>query len=112
MAQIDHLALLVLALVCLLPTEALAQGETTSAIVGEVRDAANAVVPGATVTIANSETGLRRSANGNEGGTRSVLRVERPSGLFLDNASPHGILRLRMSPNQLGRHTSQSPVNR
>ncbi|MFZ0796985.1 MAG: carboxypeptidase regulatory-like domain-containing protein, partial [Terriglobales bacterium] len=47
---------------CLLPAEARAQGETTSAIVGQVRDTTNAVVPGATVTIANPETGLRRSA--------------------------------------------------
>jgi hypothetical protein len=44
------------------PTPALAQGETTSAIIGEVDDASNAVVPGAKVTIANRDTGLRRSA--------------------------------------------------
>ncbi len=68
MAQIDHLALLVLAVVCLFPAEALAQGETTSAIVGQVRDTTNAVVPGATVTIANSETRLRRSAKTDEAG--------------------------------------------
>ena len=38
--------ILVLTVVCLLPAKALAQGETTSAIVGQVRDTTNAVVPG------------------------------------------------------------------
>ncbi len=50
------------------PTRVLAQGETTSAIVGQVTDATNAAVPGATVTITNRETGSRRSAmTDNEG---------------------------------------------
>ena len=48
--------------------QALAQGETTSAIVGQVRDTTNAVVPGATVTITNPETGLRRSAKTDDSG--------------------------------------------
>ena len=50
------------------PPQALAQGETTSAIVGQVRDTTNAVVPGATVTIANPETGLKRSAKTDDAG--------------------------------------------
>jgi len=62
MARVVHFAFLVLSIACLLPAEARAQGETTSAIVGQVRDTTNAVVPGVTVTIANRETGLRRSA--------------------------------------------------
>jgi hypothetical protein len=45
-----------------------AQGETTSAIVGQVTDATDAAVPDATVTITSRETGLRRSAKtDNEG---------------------------------------------
>jgi hypothetical protein len=52
----------VLTVACLFPAGALGQGETTSAIVGQVRDTTNAVVSGTTVTIANPETGLRRSA--------------------------------------------------
>ncbi len=60
---------LILAVVALLsPPQALGQGETTSAIVGQVRDTTNAVVPGATVTLANPETGLRRSAKTDEAG--------------------------------------------
>jgi len=44
------------------------QGETTSAIVGAVTDATNAVVPGATVTITNRDTGLKRSVRTDEAG--------------------------------------------
>jgi len=63
-----NLALLVLTVASLLPVEAAAQGETTSAIVGEVKDVTNAVVPGATVTITNHETGLKRSATTDDAG--------------------------------------------
>jgi hypothetical protein len=46
----------------LAPDVSFAQGETTSAIVGQVSDASGAAVPGATVTIADRDTGLKRSA--------------------------------------------------
>jgi hypothetical protein len=50
------------------PSALRAQGETTSAIVGQVTDATNAAIPGATVTIVNAETGLeRRARTDNEG---------------------------------------------
>src|SRR6202162_3865243 len=68
MTRAGRCALLVLSVACLLPVEAMAQGETTSAIVGQVRDTTNAVVPGATVTIANPETGLTRSAKTDDAG--------------------------------------------
>ncbi|MGB7865040.1 MAG: carboxypeptidase-like regulatory domain-containing protein, partial [Candidatus Sulfotelmatobacter sp.] len=68
MARTVRFAFLVLTVACLLPVEALAQGETTSAIVGEVRDVTNAVVPRATVTITNHETGLKRSARTDDAG--------------------------------------------
>ena len=48
--------------VIIIPVRVSAQGETTSAIVGQVSDTTNAVVPNAVVTIANRETGLQRSA--------------------------------------------------
>ena len=60
--------LLVLGATCIFSVAALAQGETTSAIVGQVRDTTNAVVPGAAVTIANPETGLKRSAKTDDAG--------------------------------------------
>jgi hypothetical protein len=47
---------------------AVAQGETTSAIVGQVSDTSGAAVPGATVTVTNRETGLKRSAATDESG--------------------------------------------
>ncbi|MGC1536864.1 MAG: carboxypeptidase regulatory-like domain-containing protein [Candidatus Sulfotelmatobacter sp.] len=54
--------------VFLAPGTAWAQGETTSAIVGQVSDTTRALIPGATVTIINRETGLRRSAKTDEAG--------------------------------------------
>lgn len=62
MARAFNVPLVVLTVVCFLPAKASAQGETTSAIVGQVRDTTSAVVPSATVAITNLETGLRRSA--------------------------------------------------
>jgi hypothetical protein len=69
--DMTHLLRLVLTLAfvaALSPPQAQGQGETTSAIVGQIRDTTNAVVPGATVTIANPETGLWRSAKTDETG--------------------------------------------
>lgn len=56
------LRVLVLVVVLLaVPLQALAQGETTSAIEGQVTDATSAAIPDATVTITNRDTGLHRS---------------------------------------------------
>jgi hypothetical protein len=52
----------------LFPAETLAQGETTSAIVGQVTDATNAAIPDAAVTITDRETGLKRSATTDDSG--------------------------------------------
>ena len=52
----------------LLPAQALAQGETTSAIVGQVSDLSGALVPGAMVTITDQDTGLKRSAKTDDSG--------------------------------------------
>ena len=50
-------------LVFALPSIVSAQGETTSAIVGQVTDPSGAAVPGANVTIINAETAATRSAH-------------------------------------------------
>jgi len=68
MTHLHRLVLIVAVVASLPPPQAVAQGETTSAIVGQVRDTSNAVVPGATVAIANLETGLRRSAKTDDAG--------------------------------------------
>jgi hypothetical protein len=52
----------------LIPQVVVAQGETTSAIVGHVSDVTGAAIPGATVEITNKETGLKRSARTDESG--------------------------------------------
>jgi Carboxypeptidase regulatory-like domain len=52
----------------LFPAEICAQGETTSAIVGQVTDATRAGVPGATVTIKSRESDARRSAHTDDEG--------------------------------------------
>ena len=59
---------LVASLHLLSPEPAFSQGETTSAIVGQVSDATGAAVPGATATITDRETGLERSATTDESG--------------------------------------------
>jgi hypothetical protein len=68
MARVAHFAFFLWTVACLIPAPASGQGETTSAIVGQVRDATNAVVAGAMVTVVNSETGLRRSAKTDDAG--------------------------------------------
>jgi hypothetical protein len=57
-----HFALVSLIVLLFLPAATWAQGETTSAILGEIRDSSDAVVPGASVTITNRETGLKRTS--------------------------------------------------
>lgn len=59
---------LAVSLLMLMAARALAQGETTSAIIGQVTDATNAAIPGATVTISNPQTGNQRSAKTDEEG--------------------------------------------
>ena len=54
-------ALLTASTVLLLPSALSAQGETTSAILGQVTDSSGAVIPGATVRITNRDTGLTRT---------------------------------------------------
>src|SRR5271170_3756848 len=68
MTHLRRLVLILAVVASLPPSQALAQGETTSAIVGQVRDTTDAVVPGAAVTITNHENGLKRSARTDEAG--------------------------------------------
>ena len=51
-----------------LPEAAFSQGETISAVIGQVSDASGAAVPGATVMVTHKETGLKRSARTDESG--------------------------------------------
>ena len=60
----------------LLPQAAFSQGETTSAIIGQVSDASGAAVPRATVTVTNKDTGLRRSASTDDSGRFSFPQLK------------------------------------
>jgi len=64
---------LILILQC---ADAHAQGETTSAIVGQVRDASGGAVPGAAVTIRNLDTGLQRIATTDESGRFNFTQLK------------------------------------
>jgi len=55
---------------------AMAQGETTSAIVGLVTDPAGGAIPGATVTVANMENGLKRSVKTDDSGRFSFPQLK------------------------------------
>jgi hypothetical protein len=57
-------------------TPASAQGETTSAIVGSVTDPTGAAIPGAMVTIASTENGLKRSAKTDGSGRFSFPQLK------------------------------------
>lgn len=71
------LAVLVGCLVCLAADTALAQN---AQVVGTIKDESGAVIPGATVTARNSETGLVRSAVSDEHGTYRVQAL--PPGIY------------------------------
>ncbi len=63
-----RLSLLATAVVLATTAGAWGQGETTSAILGQVTDSSNAVVAGANVTVVNRDTELKRSAKTDEAG--------------------------------------------
>src|SRR5271170_6692891 len=62
--------------VFLLPTFAMAQGETTSAIAGSVTDPAGGAIPGATVTVLNVENGLKRFVKTDDAGRFSFPQLK------------------------------------
>src|SRR6202050_1054417 len=62
--------------IILFPGKSFAQGETTSAIVGQVTDATNAAIPGATVTITNRETALQRSVKTDDEGRFNLPQLK------------------------------------
>ena len=67
--------LLTIALCFLAPPRLPAQGETTSAIEGQVTDASSSSISGATVTIVNTENGLKRSVKTDEAGRFSFPQL-------------------------------------
>ena len=76
--QMGHTLRLVLLVytVAAFSAQALGQGETTSAIVGQVTDITGAVVPRATVTITNRDTGMKRNVSSDDGGRFSFPQLK------------------------------------
>jgi hypothetical protein len=69
MARVLFAGVILASLVCVLfPGETFGQGETTSAIVGQVSDATGGAIAGAAVSLTNRETGLQRSVKTDEQG--------------------------------------------
>ena len=68
MAKMVHFILVLAAAMSLFTAEALAQGETTSAILGQVTDSTSAVVPGATVMVSIMRRTETRTAKTDEAG--------------------------------------------
>ena len=75
-ARLVVLILIVLPALPLFPMKGFAQGETTSAIVGQVSDASGAAVPGASVTIHDAETGLQRTAMTDDSGRFNFTQLK------------------------------------
>jgi hypothetical protein len=68
--------LVMVAFTPVMPVPELAQGETTSAIVGSVIDLSGAAIPGATVTVTNIENGLKRSVKTDDSGRFSFPQLK------------------------------------
>ena len=68
MARFILIGLLLTTTCFVIPVKTKAQGEITSAILGQVNDPTHAAVPGATVTITNQEIGLKRVAKTDDTG--------------------------------------------
>jgi hypothetical protein len=60
----------------MMPIAALAQGETTSAIVGSVTDPMGAAISGASVTVTNAENGLKRFVKTDDAGRFSFPQLK------------------------------------
>jgi hypothetical protein len=88
MSRVICLALILAVAIFLVPGQALGQGETTSAIVGEVREATDAVVAGATVTITNQETGLKRTVQTDSAGRFNFPQLK--PGAYSVRVEAHG----------------------
>ncbi len=71
-----RVGLLVVIAAFLFPPLAFAQGETTSAIIGQVSDETGAVVPNATIRITNRDTGLRRTASTDDAGRFNLPQLK------------------------------------
>ena len=83
-------------MVLLLPLPASPQGETTSAISGQVADPSGAMLAGATVRITGVDTGIERSVRTGDSGRFNFAQLK-PGAYTVEAAAP-GFERQRKSP--------------
>ncbi|MFZ1133321.1 MAG: carboxypeptidase-like regulatory domain-containing protein, partial [Candidatus Korobacteraceae bacterium] len=86
--ELLRLPLLATVIILLAAAVAWAQGETTSAILGQVTDSTNAALPGATVTAINRDTGLKRTGKTDDAGRFNFPQL--PPGDYLVRAEAQG----------------------
>ena len=84
------------AIVLLLPRPARAQGETTSAIAGQVADPSGAALPGATVHLRGVGTGIERTVRTGDSGRFSFSQLK--PGAYAVEASAPGFESRRKAP--------------
>src|SRR5579862_7426004 len=82
------LSLLLIGSFCVGSISARAQGDTTSSIFGQVTDATSAAIPGATISVANRETGLQRTAKTDQEGRFNFAQL--PPGVYSVKAEADG----------------------
>jgi len=82
-----------------LSVTASAQTGTEGSILGEVRDASGAAVPGASVTIANNETGIAKKALTDSSGSFQMLAL--PRGLYAVTVEKPGFSAWRLTSIEL-----------
>jgi hypothetical protein len=76
MRRLMFTVLLIASSLSVLPVETIAQGETTSAIVGQVTDQTSAAIAVATVTVTNHETLQRRTVKTDDAGQFNFLQLK------------------------------------
>src|SRR5580692_12791971 len=79
-ARALFLSFFLIGTLCVGSIRAKAQGDTTSSIFGQVTDATNAAIPGATIGVMNRETGLRRTAKTDQEGRFNFAQL--PPGVY------------------------------
>ena len=72
----SRILILTILVLAFFPAKMPAQGETTSAIVGQVSDVTGGAIPGATVTAHHAETGLQRTAITDDSGRFSFTQLK------------------------------------
>lgn len=91
------------------PPRAFAQGQVTSAIVGQVSDRAGNGIPGAIVTVTDQETGQKSSTKTDGGGHFSFTQLK--PGIYSVKAEAQGFRPEQQGDNNLSGEGQKQTVN-